>query len=219
MLSSDKSRGGASAGKGERSSATKKSAVSRSQILDAAALLFRDQGYAATTLRQIAKAAQMKAGSIYYHFSSKDEILDEVLDIGETAVLDSVRQGLDALPPNANHRTQIECAIKGHLEALLAKSVYSSANIRMFGQLPEHIKRRHRKRRAEYATLWDDLFARARKAGEIRSTLSVVPLRMFVLGALNWTVEWIDADKHSIDAIAQRTALFIFEGIENKSKR
>jgi len=37
-------------------------------------------------------------------------------------------------------------------------------------------------------------FARAKKAGEIRSSISVVPLRMFVLGALNWTVEWIDAD-------------------------
>ena len=39
----------------------KKSEVSREQILDAAAKLFRDQGYGATSMRQIGEAANMKA--------------------------------------------------------------------------------------------------------------------------------------------------------------
>jgi len=194
-------------------------AASRALILDAAAELFRDQGYVATTLRQIAKAAGLKAGSIYYHFSSKDEILHEVLDIGERAALSAVKEMLEALPADASHRTQIEAAIKGHLAAILEKSLYSSANIRVFGQLPDSIKRRHRRQRDHYAQLWDDLFVRARKAGEIRSNISVVPLRMFVLGALNWTVEWIDAEKHSVDEISKRISLFIFEGIERKADR
>ncbi len=218
MLSSEKSRGRPTTGN-ERQGATKKSDISRSQILDAAALLFRNQGYAATTLRQIADAIDMKAGSIYYHFASKDEILDEVLEIGERAALEAVQQAIAALGPNASHRSRIECAIKSHLQALLEKSVYSSANIRIYGQLPEHIKRRHRKLRGEYAKLWDELFAAARKAGEIRANISIVPLRMFVLGALNWTVEWFDAEHHSVDELAERTALFIFQGIENPSRR
>ncbi len=54
--------------------------ATRDQILVEAARLFRHQGYAATTLRQIADAAGIKAGSIYYHFGSKDEILGVVLD-------------------------------------------------------------------------------------------------------------------------------------------
>lgn len=218
MLSSAKSRAKPTTGN-ERHGATRKSEVSRSQILDAAALLFRDQGYAATTLRQIADAIDMKAGSIYYHFASKDEILDEVLEIGERAVLEAVQRSVAALGPNVSHRTRIECAIKSHLEALLEKSVYSSANIRIYGQLPEHIKHRHRKLRGEYGKLWDELFAAARKAGEIRANISIVPLRMFVLGALNWTVEWFDAEHHSVDELAKRTALFIFQGIENRSRR
>lgn len=193
-------------------------AASRALILDAAAELFRDKGYAATTLRQIAKAAGLKAGSIYYHFSSKDEILHEVLDIGERAAMTTVKQMLEGLPADASHRAQIEAAIKGHLMAILETSLYSSTNIRVFGQLPESIKRRHRRQRDHYAKLWDDLFVRARKAGEIRPNISVVPLRMFVLGALNWTVEWIDAEKHSVDEISQRISLFIFEGIESKAE-
>ena len=47
-------------------------ACTREEILAAAARLFRQQGYATTTLRQIAEAAGIKAGSIYYHFGSKD---------------------------------------------------------------------------------------------------------------------------------------------------
>ena len=44
--------------------------VGRTGILDAAALLFGRQGYGAVSLRMIAEAAGIKAGSIYYHFAS-----------------------------------------------------------------------------------------------------------------------------------------------------
>jgi hypothetical protein len=59
-----------------------KSEKSRQSVLEAAAKLFRQQGYSATTLRQIASLAEIKAGSIYYYFDSKEAILDEVLDQG-----------------------------------------------------------------------------------------------------------------------------------------
>jgi len=42
----------------------------RRQILDAAAKLLRQNGYASTSLRDIAAATGMKAGSLYYHFAS-----------------------------------------------------------------------------------------------------------------------------------------------------
>ena len=51
--------------------------------------MFLQQGYDATSLRHIADAVGMKAGSIYYHFASKDELLAEILrrgiDVMETA--------------------------------------------------------------------------------------------------------------------------------------
>lgn len=59
-----------------------KSEKSRDAILKSAAARFRHQGYSDATLRQIAGAARIKAGSIYYYFDSKEEILAEVLERG-----------------------------------------------------------------------------------------------------------------------------------------
>lgn len=197
----------------ERQTVNAKSDLSRKQILDAAAKLFRDQGYAATTLRQIAQKAKMKAGSIYYHFGSKSEILDEVLDLGLRSVFGSVRSGLRDLPDSASNRERIERAIACHLEALFEHGDYTSANIRIFGQLPKKLKLKHHRFRKDYGALWEQLFRDAQNAGEIRSDLMLQPLRMFVLGALNWTIEWYDPKSFPVGDLADRVALLIFDGI------
>ncbi len=54
---------------------TKKSEVTKSKILDAALGLFRQRGFASTTMREIADAAGVATGASYYHFSTKDEIV------------------------------------------------------------------------------------------------------------------------------------------------
>jgi AcrR family transcriptional regulator len=51
----------------------------RRELLDKAAGVFADQGYNATTVRRIADDAGMLAGSLYYYFSSKDAMLEEIL--------------------------------------------------------------------------------------------------------------------------------------------
>lgn len=51
----------------------------RGELLTTAAEVFAEQGYNATTVRKIAEAAGMLAGSLYYHFDSKESMLDEIL--------------------------------------------------------------------------------------------------------------------------------------------
>jgi AcrR family transcriptional regulator len=51
----------------------------REELLATAAEVFAAQGYNATTVRKIADAAGMLAGSLYYHFDSKESMLDEIL--------------------------------------------------------------------------------------------------------------------------------------------
>ncbi|MEU9316439.1 TetR/AcrR family transcriptional regulator [Streptomyces sp. NPDC048295] len=51
----------------------------RSELLATAAEVFAAQGYNATTVRKIADAAGMLAGSLYYHFDSKESMIDEIL--------------------------------------------------------------------------------------------------------------------------------------------
>lgn len=50
----------------------------KERILAAAARLFRDKGYSATSMRDLAKAVDLKASSLYNHISSKEEILQDI---------------------------------------------------------------------------------------------------------------------------------------------
>lgn len=57
----------------------KKGEVTRLAIEDAAMELFLTQGYAATSMRQIADKAGLALGGIYNHFASKDEIFEGII--------------------------------------------------------------------------------------------------------------------------------------------
>lgn len=53
----------------------------RARIIEAADELFYRQGYEHTSFSDIADAVQISRGNFYYHFKSKDEILDAVIDV------------------------------------------------------------------------------------------------------------------------------------------
>ncbi len=188
----------------------------RARILDEAAKLFRQYGYAVTTLRQIADATGMMAGSIYYHFSSKEEILVEVLDTGIRMVQQAVQAKVNAVPPDAGMRDRIAAAIEGHLYGLLHHGEFTSANIRIYGQIPQSAKDRHRVIRRQYANYWDRLFTQGRAAGEFRPDVPVSVMRLFVLGSLNFTVEWYDPERSSFESFARHISALVFDGIVSR---
>ena len=86
---------------------TSRSAVGRDGVLDIAARLFREQGYGSVSLRKIAEAAGIKAGSIYYHFGSKDEIVAAVLDAGIRVVHASMRDAITDLRADTDGETAL----------------------------------------------------------------------------------------------------------------
>lgn len=55
--------------------------TTRDHIIEAADQLFYQQGYANTSFADIADAVQISRGNFYYHFKSKDEILDAVINL------------------------------------------------------------------------------------------------------------------------------------------
>src|SRR5512142_3148140 len=57
----------------------KKGAATRLAVEEAAVQLFLEQGYHATSMRQIADKAELALGGIYNHFSSKDEIFEAII--------------------------------------------------------------------------------------------------------------------------------------------
>jgi len=61
---------------------------SRAQILDAALALFSHQGYRATSMREIAEKAGVSTGNVYHHFTDKEAIFLELLDVYWRAIDD-----------------------------------------------------------------------------------------------------------------------------------
>ena len=175
----------------------------RRQILDAAAHLLKQQGYEATTTREIATAVGIKGGSIYHHFPSKDAIVGEVVNEGVRVVYDAVVAALAALPTRASSRQRLETAIKTHLLASLEHSDYTSACIRTYAFLPESVRKECSAERRRYEQLWRDLVAELFEAGLIDAKLSPDSVRLLLLGALNWAGEWYRPGRMGIDEIAR----------------
>ena len=144
------STGAASTSGGGRS---RRSEVSRQQILDVAAKLFRASGYTETSLRDIARLVGMKAGSLYYHFASKEELAAEVLRIGVKKVHLAVAEAVDALGRDADARHKLEVAMAAHLETLLDESDYTSAHIRCFPYVPASLRIQLGDERRDYEKL------------------------------------------------------------------
>jgi TetR/AcrR family transcriptional regulator, cholesterol catabolism regulator len=191
-----------------------KSGQTRAQILAAAARLTREQGYNASTLRMIARAADVEAGSIYYHFNSKDEIFEEILDLGLRQIFDAVSETRARCKAGAcGFRETFAAMVETHLTYLLRDSDFTSSNIRNFPMLPEAMRSRHKQLRSEYAEIWHELLKEGVAAGELRSDIRVVPLRQFILGALNWTSEWYDASRFPVAMLAGRAARLILDGM------
>ena len=193
-----------------------KAAETRRQILLAAASLFREKGYKATTLRDVAELAGMGAGSMYYHFASKDAILREVLDVGIATIDEAVRAAVAALPADATPAERLREAIRADLRALLETSQYTPAYARIYNQLPATIKRRDHPRRLAYLTYWRELVFAAQRAGQLRDDLPVEVFVEFLVGAMSRTTEWFNPRAASVDALAGWIAEWILDGVGRK---
>ena len=192
---------------------TPRTSVGRDGVLNVAARLFREQGYGAVSLRKIAEAAGIKASSIYYHFDSKDEIVAAVLDAGIEAVHESMRQAIAVLPTDTGAEAALRAAIGAHLRALLEVSDYSSANVRIFGQVPQSVRDANLPTRRAYEAEWDALLSRLQKNGALQRDVDIRRLRLMLIGALNATLEWFDPDRGSAEALSRTYADVFLNGI------
>ncbi len=97
----------------------------RDQILDAAAALFVEYGYAATSTRMIAERVGIRQASLYYHFSGKDELLIELLTT-------SVRPSLEAV-------AAVEVLVPEHATAAAALYLLARVDIDTLAQTPHNV--------------------------------------------------------------------------------
>ena len=190
-----------------------KSEQTKQRVLDAAAWLFRRHGYASVTLKDIAARAAMQAGSLYYHFDTKEDLVAAVLSAGVDGAFAATREAVEALGVGADPLARLRAAIAAHLRVVLSEHAYASANLRILGQVPDAVRERHLKRQREYGDYWRTLFQEAAKSGALRPGLDLSVLRMLTLGALNWSVEWYRDGKRSPNEIAAHASTMLLDGI------
>ena len=77
------------------------SALTRTNILDAAYRQFRRRGYTRVSMDEIAAATPVTKRTLYYHFRSKDDLLTAVLDTQARLALDAFRTFADKLGGSA----------------------------------------------------------------------------------------------------------------------
>ncbi|WP_419910263.1 TetR/AcrR family transcriptional regulator [Hoeflea sp.] len=181
--------------------ASSRGSASRREILDAAARLFLKKGYSDTSLRELAGEVGMKAGSLYYHFASKEQLAIEVLGTGVKGVAEAVATRLGEVGKEASAAQRISIAIRAHLDAILNDSGYTSAHIRCFPYTPAGVQTQLRAVRRSYEDIWagliDDLL------GPQHDEMQARYLRLAVLGALNWSLEWFDPERDSAEDFAR----------------
>ena len=186
----------------------------REKILDASAALFSRQGYNGTALRDIAGALNMKAGSLYYHFDSKEQLVLEILKIGLENIINTVITRVNALPEGSSTQEVLIEAAKGHLAALLEKGDYTSTSIRNYGQMPAAVQEEGRLVRDKYENMWRKWLVEAQEKGDIKASIDLKILRLSLLGSLNRTLAWYSPGDKSIDEIAEIQVSFFWDGIE-----
>ena len=173
-------------------------------LLDTAAQMFSRHGYQSTSLRDIAAAADMKAGSMYYHFDSKEALMIEVLDKSMRLISDTVWLKVEALGDDYSFEEGLEAHVLGHLTAILKYSEYTTTTIRNNGQVPATVTTAVQQNREHYEQQWRDLMMQGREEGAIRKDLDIRLFRLMVLGSLNWSSVWYKDRGESINKLAKQ---------------
>jgi AcrR family transcriptional regulator len=193
--------------------------LKRKQILDAAAKVLARRGFVGTQLSEIAQQAGTQPGSLYYHFESREELIEEVLQEGVRLSFARARAVVGAAPPDATPLDRLTAALRAHLKFQLVESDYARAVSRSIGQSPEEIWKRVNHKFRVYGRFFDGLIQAAMKSGEIDTTVDRSALRMLIIGAANYTPEWYRRDgSSSVEEIADLLVRLVLRGVRMAGK-
>ncbi|BBY66137.1 TetR/AcrR family transcriptional regulator [Mycolicibacterium helvum] len=194
-----------------------KSALTRSRILDAAARVLSERGYAGLRLTDVAAQAELQAPAIYYYFPSREELIEEVMWSGIADMREHVAAVLDEVADGTPAIDRLLIAVEAHLRHELEISHYTTAAIRNAGQVPHAIRKRQVREEERYGEIWRKLINDVARDGVLRPELDFYIAQMLVLGALNWAVEWWTPRRGSVDAVVQNAQSVIRHGLAEGS--
>lgn len=174
-------------------------------LLDGAARVFAQRGFAAASVRDIVQPIGMQPGSLYYHFPTKEDLLVAVYREGVRRLGASV-DAAAALEREPWKRLEAACV--AHLGALLDRTDYSQVVIRVRPSDAPTVSDELIALRASYEQRFERLVAELPLARSVRAG----ELRLMLLGALNWSQEWYREDGRLTPAQIARRFVGMLKG-------
>ena len=185
----------------------------KEQVIRTAAELFKQKGYVATSMRDLAQALGIEAASLYSHIKSKEEILQSLCF--EMAEL--FRESLTGVEKqDISYSEKLRKGILGHIE-VMAKDLTASA---VFMNEHRHLSHPHLKRflllRINYINRFKNIIEGGIAAGEFQKLDTKLAV-MTLFSSLNWMPNWYDPSG-IIDPIelGNQLADMLIEGLKTK---
>lgn len=190
--------------------------LKRDELVRVAVMLFKEKGYKATTLNDIAKAANLDRASVYYYMGSKDEFFEEVTkgsadkNIAEVERLLRMR----SLDPIQKLEKLIELLMVSYDECYPYIYVYIQEQMHVVGESDSKWAQdmEHQTHRFEKAVL--TLLTQGVEKGLLRADVIPALAANAIFGMLNWTHRWHKpGGKYDAVQIAQTFSSLFFNGM------
>lgn len=160
----------------------------RDELLELAAQMFAERGLRATTVRDIADSAGILSGSLYHHFASKEQMVDEVLRGFLDWLFDRYQQIVDT-EPNPLER------LKGLFMASFEAIEHRHAQVVIYQDEAKRLSSQPRfayvdERNKEQRKMWMDVLTQGVEEGYFRSDIDVDLVYRFIRDTTWVSVRW-----------------------------
>lgn len=184
--------------------------LTRDRIAGAATRLFAERGYHGTSMRDIAEASGIRAGSLYAHIRAKEDLLSRVVEEAAQRFSDRLDEVLaaDLDPPERLRR-----ALRAHVEVVAADRDAARVFLHEWTALRGEARVRAMALRQDYEARWDRVIGEGMAGGTFRKGDRTLA-RILVLSAANWVYTWFDpAGPLTAAQVAEGFADLLLEGL------
>ena len=190
--------------------------MTRNDILDAAAQVFRQKGFHGASMSDIAASVHLQKASLYHHVTSKQEILLDLLDRA-LGMLTEIIAGIAGQPIPADRK--LKQMILAYLSALAENSDLAAVLLFEHRSLDKRTHARHVPQRDKFEKIWLDVLDEGVRAGSFDCTDTKLAARA-LMGVMNWTLTWYRPDgPQSVESIAEGYANLLLEGLLKSPNR
>jgi len=184
--------------------------MTRQDILEAAAQVFRQKGFHGASMNDIAEAVSLQKASLYHHVSSKQEILLEILDQALEMLLTRISKITES---NESADRKLRLMIREYLHILVENIDLAAVLLFEHRSLERRQHARHVPNRDKFESLWKDTLAEGVRTNTFNCDDPGLTTRA-LLGIMNWTITWYhpDGDK-TIEQVADDYSSLLLNGL------